>query len=426
MSSEEIDAARYLAEQVERLNNTVTAQGKANREPSMANVIGQHARTSPIETTPDSPMKGWLDAHVYRDTGYEAGSFLTALIGARSTDADEQRSGKAALAELGLRWSETPLSFGKATTGATGATGGYTLPNNLIDLPVLKPATAQAVYRDLMTVRTGVNVRGVDLPYRLGAPPRMTFQDWNTTKENLNETYGSYSANLGTLARVMDITKQFARFSAGAAEQDVLDELSRAMILGENYYLMNGAGTGSVGSGDPTYGVYRALSTGPATFRTTHSPSASTLAGSAASGFAAGLSALASRSVYADGIIVDASTYWTLISQGTDTAGFWASPELGPTGFSRLSSGGIAFWGVPVLWDPDLNSNCSSSKFAIAAQWSRFKILRGLEARVDVSDVAGERFDKNLIGVRLESELGFDARPATYAGYAQLINNLIA
>src|SRR5439155_5070975 len=109
----------------------------------------------------------------------------------------------------------------------------------------------------------GVAVRGVDQPFRLGAPARMTFQDWNTSKENVNETYGSYSANLGTLARIMDITKQYARFSAGAAEADVMDELTRAAILGENYYMIAGAGTGSVGSGDPTYGVYTGLNARP-------------------------------------------------------------------------------------------------------------------------------------------------------------------
>jgi hypothetical protein len=46
---------------------------------------------------------------------------------------------------------------GKATLGTTGATGGYVLPNNLVDT-LVKPATQRAVYQQLLTVRNGVNV----------------------------------------------------------------------------------------------------------------------------------------------------------------------------------------------------------------------------------------------------------------------------
>ncbi len=124
---------------------------------------------------------------------------------------------------------------------------------------VKKPQTMRAIYTDLVTVRSGVNVRGVDQPFRTGAPARATFQDWGQTKENVNEAYGSYTANLGTIARIYDVGKQYLRFSAGSAEQDVMDELQKAMALGENFYIIAGAGTGSVGSGDPTTGVYTAL-----------------------------------------------------------------------------------------------------------------------------------------------------------------------
>jgi HK97 family phage major capsid protein len=278
----------------------------------------------------------------------------------------------------------------------------------------------------MVTVRNGVNVRGVDQPYRTGAPARMTFQDWNTSKENVNETYGSYTANLGTLARVMDITKQYARFSAGAAEADVIDELTRAAVLGENYYMIGGLGTGSVGSGDPTTGVYTALlASGVAAYKTAFTPSGTTLAGSAASGFAQAIGALAARSREASGIVVDSVTYWTIVAQGTDTAGFWTEPEIGPTGFTRTSSGAISFWGVPIYWDANLTTE-STSKIALIAQWDVLKLYRGMEFRIDTSDTAGTRFDYNLIGFRGEEEIGFDARTALGVGALQLVTGIIA
>jgi HK97 family phage major capsid protein len=383
---------------------------------------------------------------MFRD--YQAGELLLAIqnrkgIGPSGFDSELVPYGKAALEDLGIvhmdgasksstyvmtegrvDGNDPSGGWNKATTGATGSTGGYVLPNNLVDT-LVKPATQRAVYQQLLTVRNGVNVRGVDQPFRLGAPARMTFQDWNTSKENVNETYGSYTANLGTLARVMDITKQYARFSAGSAEADVIDELTRAAILGENYYIMAGAGTGSVGSGDPTTGLYTALSAvGQVAYRNTFTPVATTLAGSAASGFTTMLSALASRSREATAIVVDATTFWTILGQGTDTAGFWVDPESGPTGFTRTASGGLAFWGVPLYYDANLGAN-TTTKIAIGGQWDTLKLYRGMEFRIDTSDTAGTRFDYNLIGFRGEEEIGIHAGTAVGVGAFQLTTSII-
>lgn len=380
---------------------------------------------------------------------YHGGELILAIqnrkgMGITGFDSELVAYGKAALEDLGvihmdgaskastyvqsegrIDGNDPSGGWSKATTGATGSTGGYVLPNNLVDT-LVKPATQRAVYQNLVTVRNGVNVRGVDQPFRLGAPARMQFQDWNTSKENVNETYGSYTANLGTMARVMDITKQYARFSAGAAEADVIDELTRAAILGENYYIIAGAGTGSVGSGDPTTGVYTALAAvGQVAYRNTFSPVATTLAGSAASGFTTMLSALAARSREASAIVVDATTFWTILGQGTDTAGFWVDPESGPTGFTRTASGGLAFWGVPLYYDANLGTN-ATTKIAIGGEWSASKLYRGMEFRIDTSDTAGTRFDYNLIGFRAEEEIGFHAGTAVGVGAFQLTTGIIA
>jgi|GEM_PF-2039544 len=361
---------------------------------------------------------------------YQSGEVLQAIMGYKGQlsdgiDIDTVNASKAKLEELGMIWLGVPQAS-KATLGTTNATGGYVLPNNLVDT-VVKPATQKAVLQNLVTVINGVSVRGVDQPYRLGAPTRMTFQDWGTTKENVNETYGSYTANLGTLARVMDISKQYARFSAGAAEVDVMDELTRAAILAENYYMIAGAGTGASGTGDPTTGVYTALN-GTPTFLgykgAFSGASNSTVAGSGAAAMAALLGSLAGRNREATAILVDSVTYWTMIAQGSDTAGFWVSPTGGPTGFTRTESGGLAFWGVPLFYDTNLGTN-AATKVAIAADWKAFKLYRGMEFRIDSSDTAGDRWDKNLIGFRAEEEIGFNAMTAVHVGAAQMLTSVI-
>jgi len=157
-----------------------------------------------------------------------------------------------------------PDTINKATLGAHRRHGGYVLPNNLVDR-VIKPKVAQAYYTQgpdaLLTVQNGIAVRAVDMPYRTGAPTRMTFQDWGNSKENLNEAYGSYTAILGTMARIYDVGKQYLRFSAGAAEQGRSRRArEKPRPLGENYYVMAGAGTGTQGVGDPTTGFTRRFS----------------------------------------------------------------------------------------------------------------------------------------------------------------------
>lgn len=400
------------------------------RGPSMAGAIGTGSGSS----AGGSRMihGGQMEPHPalkasFRD--YQAGEFLTAMLDAKGMlmgglDIEQIQRGKASLDDLGVVWAGQPQQS-KAVLGATGATGGYTLPNNLVD-SVVKPNVAEAIYTDLMTVRNGVNVRGVDQPYRTGAPTRMVFQDWGATKENVNLAYGSYTASLGTLARIIDIGKQYARFSGAAAEADVVDELSKAARLGENFYALAGAGTGSVGSGDPTLGVYTGLTAAGVTSYTTAFAGAAnnTIAGSAASGIIAALKALATRARTPSALVTDAVTYWQMFSQGSDSAGFWMSEMLG-AGFTVGPNNTLGFRGTPIVYDPNFDTNTSSTKRAILADWKAFKFYRGLEFRIDTSDVANTRWDQNLIGFRGEEEIGINAYPGIFTGNAQLITGLI-
>jgi len=391
------------------------------RSPSLAAQVGQgrpadERAASMFESMASPALKASLGAD------YRAGDLLRGITELGTMHGDRE-FGKATLARLGLAY--MPAPEGKATLGTTGATGGYVLPNNLV-ATLVKPNTQSAIYTGtspIVTVIPGVMVRGIDQPYRTGAPAAMTAQDWGATKENVDEAYGSYTATLGTFAKIYDIGKQYARFSAGAAEQDVLGELTKSAALAENKAVIAGPGTGSAtpGVNDPTKGLYTSLLGN--VFTTAHTASSSTVAGSAAQAFATAFGSLASRSRNADFIVMDATSYWTLWAQGSDSAGFWMSELLG-AGFVVGADGALRWRGVPVYYDANLGTN-ATTKIAITGEGKALKFYRGMEFRVDSSDIAGDRWDKNLIGYRGEEEFGVNADTAVAVGAFQLITGII-
>jgi hypothetical protein len=50
----------------------------------------------------------------------------------------------------------------------------------------------------------------------------------------------------------------------------------------------------------------------------------------------------------------------------------------------------------------------------------------GAPARIDTSEEAGTRWDQNLVGFRGEMDIGFDARPAVYAGALQVVADILS
>jgi hypothetical protein len=176
--------------------------------------------------------------------------------------------------------------------------------------------------------------------------------------------------------------------------------------LGENFYIIAGAGTGSVGSGDPTLGVYTALNARPNFKAAFASASTTTVAGSFAAACATIMQNVAAQNREVSAIVVDHTTYFTGAREGADAAGFWVNPAGGPTGFNLLPSGQLAFWNIPIYYDTNLGTN-AATKIAIGAQWDVFKLFRGMEFRVDSSDQAGTRWDVNVVGYRGEEEIGF-------------------
>jgi HK97 family phage major capsid protein len=396
VSAEEFHALKGqlagFADRVDGLADTLASV----RRPSMATRIGSRPT-----------FQG--DAPSYSDSDP---GFVLAIAKARSRDAQEQAAGKAALEDLGARFAP-PDPGVKATLGTTDATGGWVIPNAVVD-DLVKPREFSNVYRDLLTVRTGVRGATVDIPLRSAGPARAVIAAYGATKENVDLAYNGYTATMYSLARIYDIGNQFLRQSAGAAQRDVLQELGNALGRGEAYYIREGTG-----SSQP-YGYVPALTNGPADFRTSFT-AATTLAGSvlAAIGTAAG--DLMSRNRRPEAAVISANVYKTMVTQGADAAGFYVNGLTGAQSLPGFRPGTLVTpWGIPIVVDTD-----AASDDLVVGEWSAMKLYIGDEARVDSSDEAGTRWDTNVTGFRGEEDMAFDARPAVYAGALQMVTDVI-
>jgi len=392
------EESKIIANQLQALTEE---KQKQEREEATAKA---QAELKELLTGAQSSKAGFLGQSGRYSPADESVHFLRAVWQSGSRDHDQQMAAKATLAALGSIY-QTPEEAGsKATLGSTDATGGYIIPNNLVET-IMKPKTADNVYRSLVTVVDGVRGSGVDQPMRNAAPSRMVVAPWGNTKENVNLTYDNYTATLYTIARIYDVGNQFLRQSEGAAQTDVLQELGRAAALGEAYYMLSGSGTSE------PLGLLTALTSG-ATYVTSHTAAQTTVAGNIASGVAKAAGDLAGRSRTPTAAVMNAADFWITMASGADTAGFYISPNLGAPGVNLL--GQVSVWGIPLI--PDVNMPADS---LVVGEWSALKLYVGQGFRIDSSDQAGDRWDKNLTGFRGEEEIGFNASPAVYTGAFQ-------
>lgn len=300
----------------------------------------------------------------------------------------------------------------KATLGTTSATGGVLIPGAVVT-DLVKPGRYRSAVTGLVNGIRGVSAYQTSIPVRVSAPARAVVALWGDTKENVNLTYGGYTATMYTLARIYDVAKQFLRFSQGAAEQDVLQELAHAFELGEAYYILQGDGT------DEPYGIQTAIANAFGAYTTSFTPSATTLAGSIAKAVASAAGDLAVRNRFPEAALLAPAAYWTMVSQGTDTAGFFFAPAGGP---ENIRPGTLMSpFGLPVYSESQL----AGTDDLLVGEFSAHKVFFGESYRVDTSDQAGTRWDANLVGFRGEEEMGADARAAVFAGAFQFIADVM-
>lgn len=321
----------------------------------------------------------------------------------------EQAAGKAALERMGSAYASVdPAS--KATLGDSDAAGGYLVPNNTL-AEIERTRANLNIYRSLLTVVNGVRGDAIDIPFSAAAS-RAVVVARGETKPNQNLVIGNYTATLYTIAKIYDVANQLLRHSAGAAEQEVRQQLAESLADGESYYILNGSGTS-----EPK-GLLTSIGTS-GTFVTSFTASATTLAGSIANAIATAAGVVAGRNWKPDGAVLHATAFWTAASQGTDTAGFFYSPAGGPGAINPMN-GTLTYFGMPVQGDNNMPADD-----LLVGQFRGAKLYIGEDVRVDVSNEAGDRWDKNLTGFRAEEEMAFNGDPYVAAGRFQRILDVL-
>lgn len=314
--------------------------------------------------------------------------------------------GKALLEAMGSYWQDVPVES-KATLGDTATAGGNVVPPAVLER-VVTISTAIDIYRNLMTFTDAGYVIGVSIPSEGSIALKAGIAAYGATKANLNFTANLYTATMYTLAAIYDVGNQLLRNSRGAAEELVRSRLTKAMALGEADFILNGTGTNQPKGLLPSMGT-----TG--TYVTSFTASSTTLAGSSASAIAKATGALTNRARMADGVVCNASDFWIMASQGTDTAGFFFSPAGGPTQINP-TIGLLRVWGLPVYADPLMPTDTM-----IVGEWHSATVYTGQTYRVDVTDTAGTRWDTNETGFRGEEEIAFNADPYVSSGMFQRV-----
>lgn len=407
------DTARWQALNEERktlagqLQELKTAKDKADIVAEDAQVREEtKALLSSLRTASKAREIGTMRAPSRSDE-YRKGSFLQAIdqLSSGSFSGEAKAAAKATLDAMS-QYADVP-AYSKSTLGLTDATGGWVIPNAIVDTLVKPARYASAITRLVTTVPGMGNQYQIDIPLRLAAPTRAIVAPWGELKENKDLVYNGYTATMYTLARIYDIGKQFLRKSAGAAEADVMGELAHAFALGEAYYILQGAGT------TEPYGLQTALATIPA--MTVAHTAAATLLGSAMTAITVASGALAGRNRTPEAALVAPAAYWTLVAAGSDAGGFYLDPT------STTPGGQLRIFGVPVF--PELQ--LAGADDMIVGEFSALKVYHGDAYRVDSTDIAGTRWDYNLVGFRGEMEMGLDARPAVFAGAFSFIADIL-
>lgn len=127
---------------------------------------------------------------------YQKGSFITAIdqLGSASFSDEAKSQAKAALGVMS-KYAEVP-AYSKSTLGLTDATGGWIIPNAIVDT-LVKPARYTSAVTRLVTTVPGMgNQYQIDIPLRLAAPARAIVAEWGSLKENKDLVYNGYTATI--------------------------------------------------------------------------------------------------------------------------------------------------------------------------------------------------------------------------------------
>jgi HK97 family phage major capsid protein len=289
---------------------------------------------------------------------------------------------------------------GAQTNSPAGSAGGFALPVQYLEeiVPLL---IDQFSIRSLISTYPA-NAILLEVPRMASQAVRAVVTAEGDTKPKRQFGTDMLSIRLYTIPQIVDVTNQLLNFSRETAEQIVREQMADAIRLAEFYYALQGSGT------NEPFGLLPALTAAqaatPGAFYLISQAAGNQPTGAAVPNtetipdvIARAINVTQLRYYEPDALLVHPNIWWKLITTKDNYGRYLVDANM--TG--QVNS----VWGIRVVHTTQLPMGK-----AVVGSWKKLRMYIAQDVTVDVTQEAGDRWDKNLTGFRIEEMIGLDAR----------------
>jgi HK97 family phage major capsid protein len=302
--------------------------------------------------------------------------------------------------KFGQKPKRSPWVFPAPRPTAPGAAGGFALPAQYLEeiVPLL---IDQFSIRSLISTYPANSIL-LEVPRMASHAVRAVVTAEGDTKPKRQFGTDMLAIRLYTIPQIVDVTNQLLNFSRETAEQIVREQMAEAIRLAEFYYTLQGTGTNepfglipaltAANAADATqfYVISQAAGTQPTGQAV---PNTETLPDV----IARAINVTQLRYYEPDALLVHPNIWWKLITTKDNYGRYLVDANM---------SGQVnSVWGIRVVHTTQLPQGT-----AVVGSWKKLRMYIGQDVTVDVTQEAGNRWDSNLTGFRIEEMFGLDAR----------------
>jgi HK97 family phage major capsid protein len=289
---------------------------------------------------------------------------------------------------------------GAQTNSPIGTAGGFALPVQYLEdiVPLL---IDQFSIRSIIATYPANSIL-LEVPRVATRATRAVVTAEGDTKPKRQLGTDMIPIRLYTIPQIVDVSNQLLQFSRDTAEQMVRDQMADSIRLAEFYYALQGSGT------NEPFGLLPALTAAQGADATKFYV-IQQAAGNQPTGavvpntetlpdvIARAINVTQLRYYNPTVLLVHPNIYWKLI-QTKDSYGRYLVDQ-------NMQGAINSVWNVRVMQTQQLPMGK-----AVVGDFSKLRMYIAQDVTVDVSSEAGDRWDRNLTGFRIEEMIGLDAR----------------
>jgi HK97 family phage major capsid protein len=294
----------------------------------------------------------------------------------------------------------TPGLIVSAANSPVGSAGGFVLPPSYLS-DIVPYLVANGSIRDYVNVLPA-SALVMEVPRDSTPATRASVVAPGTTKPTLDFGTDLVEIRQYVLPLIVNITNQLLRHSRGTAEAFLRKKLIDAIRLAEFYYALNGTGSGqpkgiltTLAAADTAFPLESFIITrGSGTdFQGVTVPTGETVADATARA----INANENRFYTPTALMLHNNDFWLFQKLKDSQNRYILDPVItGPVAMS--------IWNIPFV-----RTTLIPTGTAVLGDWHELYMYLGDNLLLDSSSEAGDRFDRNLTGFRIEEEMGMNA-----------------